>query len=82
MDHETYDTLPYGLRYGPLQKRSNDQIRVEKRYCFLCNLVIDIEFDRDIVIPILQLHVQPLGQAVESMTEEKDTHACQQILGS
>ena len=65
---------PDHRRYGPLEKRSDDQLRFEQLDRFDRRRVVDIKFHRNIVALLAQLDEQALGQTVEAVAEKQNAH--------
>ena len=65
---------PHRLRNGALEKRGDQQIRLEQGHRFLGDAVGNVELHRHRVPKRRELQVQPLRQAVEAAREKQDSH--------
>ena len=57
-----------------LEKRRDDQVGLEQVGRFAGDLVVDVEFDGQLVTAFAQLDVQALRQPVEGMRQQQDLH--------
>ena len=74
MDHQADMILPDRFGNCALEERGNQQVRLIQIDCLNGDIVVDIEFNRDLVPQCLQLDEQPLRETVEGMGEEQDAH--------
>ncbi len=65
---------PHRLRNRPLEERRDDEFGLKERNRLDGDVVVDVELDGDLVAALRQLDVQPLGEAVEAVGEEKYFH--------
>ena len=52
-----------------LQERRENQVRPEQSNRLACNVLMDIDLDRQLMAILLQLNVEPLRQAIEGVDE-------------
>jgi len=65
---------PDRFGYRPLQERRQDQVGLEQRHRLLGHRIGDVEFDADFVPALGQFAIKPLRQAVETVSDEKNSH--------
>ena len=74
MHDQTEAALPERRRNGAPQERRKNHIGLPQLHGLARDVLVNIEFDGQIVAILGEFHVQPLRQAVERVHQQQDAH--------